>query len=38
MGIGFQFCKMKGSRNLLHNKVHAGNTGNLKMVKMVNLT
>ena len=37
MGIEFQFCKMKSSGNLLHNKVHQGNTVNLKMVKMVNL-
>lgn len=36
MGIEFPFCKMKSSRDLLHNNVHIVNTSELYMVKKVN--
>ena len=37
MGTQFQFCKVKSSRNLLHNKVPTSNTAKSKLVKMVNV-
>lgn len=37
VGTQFQFCKVKSSRNLLHNKVPTSNTAKSKLVKMVNV-